>query len=66
LSGKEVKNSWANKTDSNKDGKVSEKEFLATFEDRFKEVDSNKDGFVTLEELRGKASKAPEEMETSQ
>lgn len=41
------------KVDTDKDGKISEAEYVNVHKERFKEMDANKDGFVTKEE--GKA-----------
>jgi Ca2+-binding EF-hand superfamily protein len=41
------------KVDANKDGKISQDEYLNVHKERFTQMDANKDGFVTKEE--GKA-----------
>lgn len=37
--------------DTNKDGKISKKEFAATYDQRFKELDTNKDGKLSEAEM---------------
>jgi Ca2+-binding EF-hand superfamily protein len=49
--------------DANKDGRVSQKEYLARREKRFKEMDVNHDGVVSREEARNAKKKVQERRE---
>ena len=49
--GKHYKKRWE-KMDADKDGKVSEKEYMSHKNKKFTEMDSDKDGFVTTEEKK--------------
>lgn len=49
--------------DANKDGRVSQKEYLARREKKFKEIDVNRDGVVSREEARSAKKKVQERRE---
>lgn len=51
LSGAQAKERSAQGYDTNKDGNVTEAEYLAVAKERFKHLDANKDGNLSKEEL---------------
>ena len=47
--------------DTDNDGKISQAEYMADCEKRFKSLDTNSDGFLTKEEAKGAATQKMEE-----
>lgn len=49
--------------DKNGDGKISKEEYMARYENRFKELDKNADGYLTKEEYQETAAEGKQKIQ---